>query len=69
MVNEEAEMSHTLDVKRIPEILDQLINDNRLTKWERGFCESLQAQLDEGRKLTEQDGGQVDTLEKIYMKY
>ncbi len=62
-------MAHTLDVKRIPEVLDQLLNDDRLTKWERGFCESIQAQLDAGRKLSEQDGGQCDTLERIYMKY
>ena len=62
-------MSHTLDVSRVPEVLDQLLNDDRLTKWERGFCESLQAQVDSGKKLSERDGGQVDTLERIYLKY
>lgn len=62
-------MPHTLDVSKIPEMLEQLLNDDRLTKWERGFCESISAQLDEGRKLSEQDGGQVDTLEKIWLKY
>ena len=62
-------MAHTLDVSKIPEMLEQLLNDDRLTKWERGFCESISAQLDEGRKLSEQDGGQVDTLEKIWLKY
>lgn len=62
-------MAHTLDVKKIPEMLDQLLSDSRLTQWERNFCESLGAQLDAGKKLSEQDGGQVDTLEKIWMRY
>lgn len=62
-------MPHTLDESRVGEVLEQLLNDDRLTKWERGFCESLQAQVDEGKKLSTRDGGQLDTLEKIWMKY
>jgi len=62
-------MGHTLDVSKIPEMLEELLNNPRLSKWERGFCESLSAQIEEGRKLSERDGGQVDTLEKIWNKY
>lgn len=62
-------MAHTLDVKQIPSMLEELASNPRLTSWERGFCESISAQLDSGKKLSEQDGGQVDVLERIWNKY
>lgn len=59
-------MPHTLDESRVGEVLEQLLNDDRLTKWERNFCESLQAQVDEGKKLSER---QLEVLERIHVRY
>jgi hypothetical protein len=59
-------VSHTLDVSRVPEMLEQLLSDDRLTKWERNFCESLSAQLDEGYVLSDR---QLEVLEQVWCKY
>jgi len=59
-------MPHTLDVSRLAEIFDQLENDDRLTKWERNFIESVKAQYEDGRKLSDR---QLETLEQVYVKY
>ena len=58
-------MAHTLDVNRIDEVIEGLLCEN-LTKWQRQFVESIAAQKDEGRKLTER---QLEVLESIHLQY
>lgn len=57
----------TIDQKGAREILSSLQDDHmeRMSKWERGFVESLQEWVDGGRDLTD---GQLETLEKIWVK-
>lgn len=47
-------------------VIEELLNDDRLTKWERSFCESLGAQLDEGRTLSPR---QREVLEQIHVRH
>ena len=47
-----------MDIKRI----NNLINSNKLTSWEQGFCESIHDQLNRGRKLSAK---QVNLIHKI----
>ena len=59
-------MSHTLDVKRLDEVFDELLCNDELSKWERSFIESVKAQKDSGKKLSER---QIEILEQIHIKY
>ena len=47
-----------MDIKRI----ENLVNSNKLTNWEQGFCESIHDQLKRGRKLSAK---QVNLIHKI----
>ena len=47
-----------MDIKRV----ENLINSNKLTSWEQGFCESIHDQLKRGRKLSAK---QVNLVHKI----
>ena len=47
-----------MDTKRV----ENLINSNKLTSWEQGFCESIYDQLKRGRKLSAK---QVNLIHKI----
>jgi hypothetical protein len=59
-------MAHTLDVEKLAEVFEQLESEDRLSKWEMGFVESVKAQWEEGRKLSE---AQLEKLEQIWCKY
>jgi hypothetical protein len=59
-------MPHTLDVARLGEVFDQLLSEDRLTKWEQGFVESVHEQWLARGTLSEK---QLETFEKIYVKY
>jgi len=58
-------MPHTFDLARLNEVFDELENEDRLTKWERGFVDSVQAQWQENGKLTDP---QLECLEKIWIR-
>jgi len=59
-------MPHTLDLNRIDEVYDA-IEDNleKLDKWEQKFITSTKDQWERNHKLSD---GQLEHLEKIYLK-
>jgi len=59
-------MSHTLDINRLDEVIDELQCNDSLTKWERSYIESIKAQKDSGKKLTDR---QIEVLEQIHVRY
>ena len=58
-------MPHTLDENRLKEVFEGLETEDRLSRWETGFVESLCAQWEDGRKLSEK---QLEVLERIWCK-
>lgn len=55
----------TLDKTRIAEVIEACVeNIDRLSKWERGFIQSISDQYDRKRWLSE---AQEDILERIYI--
>lgn len=60
-------MPHTLDESRVQEVIDKILEDDtKLTAWEADFMESIERQYARKAKLSE---GQLEVLEKIWMKY
>lgn len=63
---EEAGMGHTIDPKRIGEVLDACESEmGSLSKWEQGFIESVSDQYANRGFLSEK---QLEILERIYLK-
>ena len=59
-------MPHTLDVKRIREVLDVVeIEMDKLTSWEQLFIESVSDQYTRKGSLSDK---QLEILERIYLK-
>jgi hypothetical protein len=58
-------VANTLDPERLDEVVSGLLDDDRLTKWERSFVESIGEQLDRGNTLSER---QLEVLEKIWVR-
>ena len=59
-------MAHTLDVKRIREVLDTIESEtDKLTTWEQQFIESVSDQYTRKGSLSEK---QLEIVETIYMK-
>jgi hypothetical protein len=56
-------MAHTLDVDKVPDMVDEMLNSGKLRGWPLSFCESVKAQLEEGRKLSDR---QLEKLEEIW---
>lgn len=59
-------MAHTLDVKRIREVLDVVESEtDKLSAWEQQFIESASDQYARNGSLSEK---QLEVLERIYLK-
>lgn len=59
-------MPSTLDPERIGEVIDACMDNlDLLTKWERGFIESISEQWERKHHLTD---SQKEHLEKIYVE-
>ena len=59
-------MAHTLDVKRIREVLDVCESEtDKLSPWEQNFLESVSDQYTRKGSLSDK---QLEILERIYLK-
>lgn len=59
-------MPHTLDVKRIREVIESCESEiENLTKWEQSFVESISDQYERSGRLSDR---QLEILERIYLK-
>jgi hypothetical protein len=57
---------HTLDVTRIPEVLEAVKdNSDRLNDWERNFITTIADQWDRKQWLSDK---QIEILEKIHVR-